>query len=224
MAFQVTIVTTKTVPDSPDFDVWASSILDPNIVYAEYPELTGQSIESIINNDQAISFDPENGFVNEESYSNDDDSVKTLTTTYESQLDYEKNTYNTHGHVEFKIGSISAANVETIGTSLWDSESNVPPDTLTVTGENTLFTEDLKVGDKIATNSKIVPNLNRLVGTVASIESDTRLTLTSESSITTLNRPYCVLKDTAKLSVMQFIQNLYNETYPVTVEITYANV
>ena len=206
MAFVVTSVTTKINPSAPDFDVWTSSVLDPNVVYAEYPDLTGQSIPTLISNQVSQLIDnAEQGFISQESSASDDNSVWTLVTTWESQTEY----LNAMDRGVYGPESISAPQGNIISAS----------DSTTVTGINTAFTSNLSVGDII-----FIINIDGTVsniGTVSSIEADTSLTLESNAGYTINNKRYDKYQ---KQTVLAFIQNLYNQAYPVTEEITYANV
>lgn len=212
MAFVVTSVSTKTIPDAPDFDVWVDNILDPNIVYSKFPDLEGQNITSIINHDVSTYVDnADQGFVSQESYSNDDNTIWTLITTWENQDTFL--TSMSKAHFSFRAQQPISGTATAVNTSP------------IFTGNGTLFTTELSIGSNVGTVSGITGHW-RPAGTVASIESDTSLTLTSNSLINTYDRPVFLntLDKDDEITVLAFIQNLYNETYPVTVEITYANV
>lgn len=206
MAFVVTSVVTKTVAGAPDFDTWTNSMLDPDVVYAEYPNLRGMTMGDIVNN-QVNTFieNAENGFISQESISSDDGSVWTLKTVWESQGDYEAAmTSGRVGIVDATPGNIVCAT-----------------DSTTVTGINTFFTTNLSVGDSIVIGNINGDNNLHTIGTISSIESDTSLTLESNAAYNINNRRYNKLE---KVTALAFIQDLYNAAYPVTEETTYANV
>lgn len=210
MAFVVTQKNTKQVSDAPDFDAWVSTILDPDVVYAEYPDLSGVNIQSIVSDQVSELIDNvSQGFVSQESTVSDDDTVWTLVTTWESQADYNFS----HGKGQY----VDYDNDDTPGNI---TTSNV---SATVVGINTYFTSNLKVGQEISVPAFITPNVDSAVmGTVASIESDTSLTLTANANFTVEDRAY--FKSFSKKTALAFIQDLYNATYPVTTETTFANV
>ena len=210
MAFVVTSVMTKPITDIPDFDVWVSTILDPNVVYAEYPDLVGTSLPSLITQEVSELIDnADQGFVSQESTSSADGAVWTLVTTWNSQADYNFS-MNKGQYVDYDNDD-TPGNITTSNTST------------TVIGINTYFTSNLKVGQEIGVPVFHIPNIDTvLVGTVSSIESDTSLTLITNATISVEDRAY--FKSFGKKTPLAFIQDLYNATYPMTTEITYANV
>ena len=215
MAYQVTSVTTKANISDPDFYVWYETMLDPNVVYNKFPNLTGQSISSIVKDEIDKLNDPTKGFISEEVSVSNDNLVFTLITTYEHQsnviIEPVEESYS--GNILFTKGSAI------------------------VTGANTYFTSELEIGDKL------VAKLQRAngfigIGEVASIESDTSLTLTAEAKVPLdwdnkmdewgLPRDYMIntsiVKVLKKQTPLSFIQDLYHATYSVTEETTFANV
>lgn len=208
MAFVVTSVTTKNNPSAPDFDVWVSTILDPNVVYAEYPDLTGQSITMLVDNEVTTLIDnADQGFISQESSASNDNSVWTLVTTWESQADYL--------NAMARGLSGSAPIGELTGNIISATDS------ATVTGINTVFTSNLSVGNIVLVGNVDGNNNLNTIGTVSSIISDTSLTLESNAAYTVNDRRYSKYE---KPTVLAFVQNLYDTTYPVTVETTFANV
>jgi hypothetical protein len=218
MAYQITSVTTKANISDPDFYVWYETILDPNVVYNKFPNLTGQSISSIVKDEIDKLYDPTKGFISEEVSESDDNSVFTLVTTYEHQSNV--------------IPDISNIQTESCSGNILFTK-----DSASVTGANTYFTSELEIGDKL------VAKLQRAngfiyIGDVASIESDTSLTLAAEAKVPLdwdnkmdewgLPRDYMVNTSYVKVlenqTPLSFIQDLYHATYSVTKEITYANV
>jgi len=214
MAYKVTSITTKSNISDPDFDVWYKTMLDPNVVYNKFPNLTGQSIQSIIEDDINTINDPTTGFIGQEMSANN--STYTLVTTYEHQSNV----------------IIEPLEESCSGNILFTKNSEI------VTGTNTYFTSDLEIGDTL------IAKLQRSnafigIGKVASIESDTSLTLTAETKMPLdwdnkmdewgHPRDYMVTTSYVKVSEkkqtpLSFIQDLYHATYSVTTEITYANV
>lgn len=209
MAFVVTYKNTKQVSDAPDFDAWVSTILDPDVVYAEYPDLSGVSMPDIVSDQVSELIDNvSQGFVSQESTVSDDDTVWTLVTTWESQADYNLS-HNKGQYVDYDNddtpGNITTSNVST-----------------TVVGINTYFTSNLKVGQEIGVPVFAANVDTAIVGTVSSIESDTSLTLTANANLSVEDRAY--FKSFSKKTALAFIQDLYNATYPVTTETTFANI
>src|SRR6056300_1433279 len=158
MAYKVTSITTKSNISDPDFDVWYKTMLDPNVVYNKFPNLTGQSIQSIIEDDINTINDPTTGFIGQEMSANN--STYTLVTTYEHQSNV----------------IIEPLEESCFGNILFTKNSEI------VTGTNTYFTSDLEIGDTL------IAKLQRSnafigIGKVASIESDTSLTLTAETKM-----------------------------------------
>ena len=210
MAFVVTQKNTKQVSDAPNFDAWVSTILDPDVVYAEYPDLSGVSMPDIVSDQVTELIDNVGqGFVSQESTNSDDDTVWTLVTTWESQADYNFS-HNKGQYVDYDNddtpGNITTSNVSA-----------------TVIGINTYFTSNLKVGQEIRCPVFTTPNVDTvLIGTVSSIESDTSLTLTANANFSVEDRAY--FKTFGKKTALAFIQDLYNATYPVTTETTFANI
>lgn len=209
MAFVVTSVLTKGSVTDPAFDTWVSNIFDANILYEKFPDLAGTAPAQVINQQVAdLVSVPAQGFIGDEVTVNDDGSVTTYVSTWESQADYEFSM--TKG--ELKDYSLDA----TPGTI---TVSNV---STTVTGTNTYFTTNLVVGDTITIKTTVDPvDRDIFIGNVVNIESDTSLTLDNNSVATAENREYSkVFKETP----LAFMQNLYNSTYSTTTETTFANV
>lgn len=209
MAFVVTAVTTKGNISDPDFDVWSSSVLDPNIVYSEFPTLLGVPIPDLINDsiDNVVN-NVAQGFISEESTVSDDGSIWTLITTWSSQEDYFKSL----DRANFSKGE-TRSDVD-IGRITCSTTSK------TVTGTDTPFNEVLQPGNKIIKTALNVDD-NIEIGTVASIESNTSLTLESNSIIdaTDVKWGYDSIQ-----SPLSFIQNLYNTSYSKTTETTFGNI
>lgn len=222
MAFTVTTIVRKTNPSYPEFDEWYKTILDPAIVYEKYPELKGQSIDSIVINESSFPKDITSGFIDEftETINTGSESFTKTTSTWESQEDF-----NAAGQPKQQPGEISFTKYSS-----------------TVTGTNTCFS-NLEVGSTIyAVYYESVqygkPMSERIVGEIASIESDTSLTLTANASVpgywdvwmdnrgldrnSSIILPYKSIRYT--VSPMEFMLNLYHQTYPPTIEVTYANV
>lgn len=225
MAYQVTSVTTKGNVSDPDFYVWYETMLDPNVVYNKFPNLTGQSISSIVKDEIDKLYDPTNGFISQEVSVSDDNSVFTLVTTYEHQSNVT-------------VDPIPTSNLDIpIQTESCSGNILFTKDSASVTGANTYFTSELEIGDKLFAKLQRA-NVFFGIGEVASIESDISLTLTAEARIPLnwdnkmdewgLPRDYIINTSYVKVlenqTPLSFIQDLYHATYSVTTEITYANV
>lgn len=225
MAYVITSVITKGNVSDPDFDVWYKTILDPNVVYNKFPDLTGQSIESIIQSQPALNLDPTSGFISQDTSTSDDGQSVTTVTTFESQEDFLNRFPSEAG--EQMPGNISFSN-----------------NSAKITGTNTYFTTNLEIGDHIIAKLKLTGK-KPILGQVASIESDTSLTLTANTTMPekwdeTMDQlglprdysptvPYLRVTASERSLIgepepIEFIKNLYNETYPFTVETNFANV
>lgn len=204
MAFVVTFKNTfSEVP--PIFSTWCSDILDPNIVYNKFPEFTGQSISSIVESQENTNVKvPSQGFIGEENYVSDDNLVYTLIRTWESQQDFLNS--QIQQMTEWLPGTISTSN-----------------NSVTVTGTNTYFLSNCKVGQTLSIKNDADLKTNPGIGKISSIESDTSLTLES-ATIYAINDRQFNIRYEKYSAVVPFIAQLYNEAYPCTTEITYANV
>lgn len=204
MAFVVTNTNTKQKDDL-DFSTWLNTVLDPNLVYAQYPELTGLSMAAIVDAERtALVANVTAGFVSEESFLSADETVATEITTWESQPDYENAVKKVLGREPIRqSGNITCST-----------------DSRTVTGISTHFQSNLSINDTI-TSYNLANSAMETIGIVASIESDTSLTLNANASFNVTDKGYVLV---TKKSALAFIQDLYNQTYPVTTETTFANV
>ena len=216
MAFTVTNIVKKGNPSYPDFDEWYKTILDPAIVYEKYPELKAQSIDSIVINESSFPKDITSGFI--------DEFTETTNTGSES---FTKTTSTWESHEDFKAARQPKQQPGEISFTKYSS---------TVTGTNTYFS-NLEVGSTIYAVYSYGEK-QKILGEIASIESDTSLTLTANASVpgywdiwmdnrgldrkSSITLPYKSLRYT--VSPLEFILDLYHQTYPVTEETTFANV
>lgn len=207
MPYVATTVTTKHNPLDPDFEEWVNNILDPNVVWAEYPETAGNSIAQIVSRGlQDEANDVVEGFVSREFTNNDENSVWTMVATYESEDAFRKLS-------------------EDDGDGYRNSNITCNTSSPIVTGNGTKFTKWCQIGTELTRG--LVPDDKSTVvsiGTIASIESDTSLTLTSNANINLQNKKYSVDLENFRPSVFNFIKNLYNQTYVSSIETTFANV
>ena len=222
MAFTVTNIVKKGNPSYPDFDEWYKTILDPAIVYEKYPELKAQSIDSIVINESSFPKDITSGFI--------DEFTETTNTGSES---FTKTTSTWESHEDFKAASFKAARL----LKQQPGEISFTKYSSTVTGTNTYFS-NLEVGSTIYAvyNQSSYFEKLKILGEIASIESDTSLTLTANASVpgywniwmdnrgldrkSSITLPY----KSYTVSPLEFILDLYHQAYPVTIETTYANV
>lgn len=202
MAFVVTLVTTKSNSDHPNFATWSRS-LDANVVYERFPELTGISVPNIIEQGVNELINPSAGFITEEVSDNEDGSVRTTVTTWESQQDY--------------LDAMEKANASKsyAGNITCNTSSTI------VTGNGTTFTVNCSVGSTIQSYN-ITSDSKEELGVISSIESDTSLTLESNAAFNVSDLRAGLSYDPVK--PLAFLQLLYQKTYPVTTEITFANV
>ena len=209
MAFVVTSVITKNSGSVPDFDEWTRTSLDLSLVYQEYPDLNGMSIDSII--DVEITNKIANvslGFVSESTEVSANGLQFTTTTTWETQ--------------EQQQAALNNATFQSYDPIILTGNISAVTGSTTVTGTGTDFINDVQVGNEILANSLKKEGTFLPLGTVTSIESETSLTLESNSEWTVNDRFYTT--KLSKLTPLAFIQDLYATTYPVTEEITFANV
>lgn len=204
MSFEVTATLSGNV-DVPAFVDWVSTVLDANIVYAQYPELNGQSISSIIL-EQIDTFtgDGADGLISINQTKTDSSIV--LVTTYESQDVYETNRKKAFGYMPTKQ----------------PGNLNCSTDNVVVTGLSTYFTSNLEVGEEIL-SFDISTNAIGSIGRIASIESDTSLTLETNAAFNVSDKGYNSGNITGE-PVLVWLQNLYEETYNLARETTFANM
>lgn len=218
MPYQITSVMTKNSADDPNFDEWLAS-LDSGFLDSEYPEWTGNTPSEVVSSMVGTHInDPATGFISEESSVNDDNTVWTWTSLWESQSAWfssqEKGEYNT----VVDKSKRPAGNITASTTSA------------TITGVGTSFLTDVSVTDTIFERGGLgynPPDPNEtsdpweVLGVVKSIESDTSLTLTANSAHDIESSWYYI---EPKKSALVYLQNLYDETYPKTVTTTEANI
>lgn len=206
MAFVVTSVMTKGNISDPDFDAWCSSVLDPNVVYAQFPDLTGIPISTIITDETSNNFsNPADGWISDEITVNADKSVWTGVSTWESQ--------------EYYLNAINKLNIanslpETLGNISCTNSSPI------VTGTSTNFLTAMQVGDTLTSK---FDSSNVTVGVVASIESNTSLTLVENAAYSIADHRYDNENSSVEPTPYNFIMSLYNGTYILTTETTFAN-
>lgn len=199
MVHRITITSTYDA-EPPDFATWSSDILDPNVVWNKFPQYSGIPISTIVTEKMSIENDVASGFISEYVTFDTDSLRKVLITDWETQADYIKSLKKVGSNPYYTPGNI------TCNTS-----------SITVVGVNTYFSSNLSIGEYL-TVYDVDSNSSVDVGQIASIESDTSLTLENNASLNVTSVPY------TSLPVMSFIKNLYHQTYPFTLEITYANV
>lgn len=205
MPYQVTYINTPQTENPPGFTEWLAT-LEPSVM-ADYPEYS--DAVSVVNSfvPETV-LDPSKGFISE-TVTTDDNGVTTLVTFWESQEDWE--------------ASVTRATFERTPS---DTTGNIScqTDSVTITGLGTAFTTELQSGDILYTadlSQDASGAVKKNIGTISSISSDTELTLASNAEFVVNNLKFgIVIKQTA----LNYLQDLYNQTYPTTTEVTYANV
>lgn len=211
MAYQVTYTTTFQSNAVP-YDEWLESI-DANVVLLDYEYIINTSPKQVVEERNQTMLDPAQGFISEQFTK--DGNVNTLVQLWDSQEAYQN---------AFAIKyEDSIGNPGTISCS---ANSNI------ITGTGTSFTSlvdptDLiqvkATADLVALNGNVIPDKNIFtLGQVASIESDTSLTLYNAN-------PYYGMTDveyiiTNSMSITDYLNQLYAKNYIVSTEITTANV
>lgn len=197
MTYRVTQTTTWHVDPVP-FATWLQDVLDPNVVYNKFPECSGSSISTIVEEAMNVEFNVLEGFLSQNDYTVDEKAI--LITDWESENDY-----------------INSRKVNDISIDSTPGNITCNTSSVTIVGNNTYFSSNLSVNEYVSTFD---PSSNTVIdiGQIASIESDTSLTLKSNALLNATNYPY------SKLTKLAFIQQLYYDAYPSTTETTYANV
>jgi len=205
MPYQVTYINTPQTENPPGFTEWLAT-LEPSVM-ADYPEYS--DAVSVVNSfvPETV-YDPSKGFISE-TVATDDNGVTTLVVLWESQEDYE-------------ASRIRASFEQTPDTTTGNISCQT--DSVTVTGLGTAFTTELESGDILFTSDlsqdasgAVIKN----IGTISSISSDTELTLASNAEFVVNKLRFGIV---VKQTALNYLQDLYNQTYPTTTEITYANV
>lgn len=205
MPYQVTYINTPQTENPPGFTEWLAT-LDSSVM-VDYPEYS--DAVSVVNSfvPETV-LDPSKGFISE-TVTTDDNGVTTLVALWESQEDWE--------------ASVNRATWKRTPI-LPTGNINCQTDSVTVTGLGTAFTTELQSGDILYTadlSQDASGAVKKNIGTISSISSDTELTLASNAEFVVNNLKFgIVIKQTA----LNYLQDLYNQTYPTTTEVTYANV
>ena len=205
MPYQVTYINTPQTENPPGFTEWLAT-LDSSVM-VDYPEYS--DAVSVVNSfvPETVN-DPSKGFISE-TVTTDDNGVTTLVSLWESQEDWE--------------ASVTRATYEQTPRNPTGNIS-CQTDSVTVTGLGTAFTTELQSGDILRTadlSQDASGAVKKNIGTISSISSDTELTLASNAEFVVNNLKFgIVIKQTA----LNYLQDLYNQTYPTTTEVTYANV
>lgn len=202
MAFQVIITTTPTTEPHITFTEYLKT-LDSSVL-APYPEYAGQEPIQVVTN-----------FVNE--------------TVYNPSVGYLDET------------TITEANGRTIITQLWDNEDDynqvanlalyetVPASSMVgkiscstsstiITGTGTNFSNTCSVGGHV--HSRVNDSGDDefyFIGTVASINSDTELTLEQNALYTATDKSYYAHP---KHTVYEYLNEMYTNAYPQTTTVT----
>ena len=205
MAYQVTHINTPQTDNPPAFDDWVET-LDSSVM-SNYPDYSDPSsvLSSFV---PSIVYDAAQGFISE-TVTTDDNGVTTLVQLWESQADYDASINRANYSDDRGSGYLPIGNI------------NCQTDSVTVTGIDTQFLTDLKSGDIIQTGDASNDNLSTNIGTIASISSDTELTLTSNAAFNAVDQKFAI---EWIVSPLAYLQDLYNQTYPVTTTATFANV
>ena len=205
MAYQVTHINTPQADNPPAFDDWVET-LDSSVM-SNYPDYSDPSsvLSSFV---PSIVYDAAQGFISE-TVTTDDNGVTTLVQLWESQADYDASINRANYSDDRGSGYLPIGNI------------NCQTDSVTVTGIDTQFLTDLKSGDIIQTGDASNDNLSANIGTIASISSDTELTLTSNAVFNVDNQRFGI---EWIVSPLAYLRDLYNQTYPVTTTATFANV
>lgn len=207
MPYQVTYINTPQTENPPGFAEWLAT-LEPSVM-ADYPEYS--DAVSVVNSfvPETV-LDPSKGFISE-TVTTDDNGVTTLVALWESQEDWE--------------ASVTRATFEQTPRTPTGNIS-CQTDSVTVTGLGTAFTTELESGDILFTadisqdpSGAVLYYKN--IGTISSVISDTELTLASNAGFVVNNLKFGIF---VKPTALNYLQDLYNQTYPTTTEVTYANV
>lgn len=199
MAYQVTITTTfADIPVQPSIGDWIAT--QPDSVLDAYPEYAGMTPTEAFYADVAKFFgDPSEGYISEELSTTDTHSY--LVTLWEDQASYNahnlKKQYKYPAQLGDSTGTISCS---TSGTS--------------VTGTGTLFTTEYKVNDTIRAN---VDGSRTTIGTVASIESDTSMTLTTNAISNLTNQAFGC---NPQLNFSAYMHQQYDLVYDTSTGVT----
>ena len=208
MAFVVTITTTKGNVDDPDWGTWISS-LDEDYLSNEYPDLAGITPQQYCNSFQTdVVEDVSEGFVSEENSFNPDTGVSVFVSTWESEAAWKN--------------SLVRQNIAK-PTNTLTGNINANIDSPVVTGISTKFLTEIDPGDTV--RGPLNGNVE-VLGTVASVETDTQLTLVANANFSVIDRRYSVFNQSSDFSesAMQWLGRQYINLYPSTMETTYANV
>lgn len=204
MAFQVTKVTTKSDISAPNLTEWLNSLPD-DYISSDYPTTAGQTPAEFVSDFVTTNvYTPSKGFISEENASSEDKTVWTSVTLWDSQADYEAD-----------IANGIRAEAPIAGTSTASNTS------ATLTGTGTSYTTDLFVGANLTAGFNDFTTSH--IGVVASIESDTSLTLVAPSANNIPDKPIYVMNDDT--DAYTFLLTEYNnEVSTGTVVTTFANV
>ena len=207
MAFVVTITTTKGNVDDPDWGTWISS-LDEDYLSNKYPDLAGITPQQYCDSFQTdVVEDVSEGFVSEENSYNPDTGVSVFVSTWENE-DAWKN-------------SLARQNVLKTQNSL-TGNINANINSPVVMGISTKFLTEIDLGDIV--RGPLSGNVE-VLGTVASVETDTQLTLEANANFSVIDRRYSAGPGSSSPeSAMQWLGQQYMGLYSQTVETTYANV
>lgn len=207
MAFVVTITTTKGNTSDPDWTEWLSSLPD-DYLSNQYPDLAGTTALEYCNSYvPSVILNPSEGYVNEEYTYNSETGVGILVTTWENQDSFFASQKREGIYGERPIGLCTG----NITTSV---------DSKIVSGRLTKFTAEVDPGDVL--NGPYSGNVV-VIGTVASVESDTQFTLVDNAAHAINDRGFSV-GNIGSISPMVWLGSTYSNTYPSTSETTYANV
>ena len=196
MAYQVTFVNTKNNSDDPEFPDWVGTLSD-DYLNPLYPELNGATPTDVLD---AVpnAMDPANGFISATNTISDDGAVHTLVELWDSQESYEtfKNIIDPLLDANCNVGTISCSITST-----------------TVTGTGTNFTH-------LVYNDMLLTSDGTVIGNIASITSDSSLTLQSNASRDLTNNSGWEVGH--KPNALTYLHNQYPDTG--TTEVTTANV
>ena len=197
MAYQVTFTNTKNNAADPDFPDWVKS-LDSDYLDSLYPELNGATPTEIITAVPAA-MNPADGYISSENTTSDDGTVHTLVELWDSQASYEAFRLTVSPSLDDPLCNVGTISCSTTST--------------TVTGSGTNFSH-LKYGDVL-----LGQDTNE-IGSVASVASDTSLTLQANSLLDLTDATAWLVKH--KPTAIDYLYDQY--PYTVTTEITTANV
>lgn len=206
MAFVVTTTTTKGNISDPDWAEWLSSLPD-DYLSNQYPDLVGitptQYSNSYVNDVVDVVDD---GYVGQDYSFNQETGVGVLVTTWENQDSF--------------FASQKRQGIYDRPTGRCTGNITTSVDSKTVSGRLTKFTAEVDPGDVL--NGPYSGNVV-VIGTVASVESDTQFTLVDNATHAVNDRGFSV-SNIKPDSPMIWLGTTYRSTYPSTVEETYANV